>query len=194
MASAPPVLLLIDLQHGLVEGPPGWGPRSTPKLTENVARLLQIWRSRSWPVLHVYHDDLDEPDNPCSVKSPETFKAHASAAALPSEPQFIKHQGSGFVGTKLQEDLERLEKDGKRKVVVIGMDGAQCVNNTVRNAADLGFNLLVAADACACYGTEDWRTGNQLGAEYTWEAAMAVLTSFAKIVETDKVLSTLGYE
>lgn len=51
--------------------------------------------------------------------------------------------------------------------MVIGMDGSQCVNNTVRQAADLGFQLLVVADACACYGMEDWRTGKQLGAEET---------------------------
>ena len=194
MALASPVLLLIDLQHGLVEGPADWGPRSTPDLTKNVAYLLETWRSRSWPVLHVYHDELGEPDNPLQAKLTETFKPHASAAPLPSEPQFVKHQGSGFVGTKLQEELESLEKKGKRKIVVIGMDGAQCVNNTVRNAADLGFKLVVAADACSCYGTEDWRTGKQLGEEETWEAALMVLTSFAKIVETHQVLSTLGYE
>lgn len=194
MASAPPVLLLIDLQQGIVEGLPDWGPRSTPELTENVAHLLNAWRSRSWPVLHVYHDAVDEPNNPAQVKFPETFAPHPSAAPLASEPQFIKHQGSAFVGTKLQEELERLEKDGKRKIVVIGMDGSQCVNNTVRHAADLGFELLVAADACACYGMEDWRTGKQLGAEVTWEAAMGVLTSSAMIAETDKVLTALGYE
>ncbi|KAJ5806832.1 Isochorismatase hydrolase [Penicillium riverlandense] len=193
MASPPPVLLVIDLQQGIVEAA-DWGPRSTPRLTENVAHLLQTWRSRSWPVLHVYHDELNEPDNPAQVKFPETFAPHTSAAPLASEPQFIKHQGSAFVGTKLQEELERLEKDGKRKIVVIGMDGSQCVNNTVRHATDLGFQMLVAADACACYGMEDWRTGKQLGAEETWEAAMGVLTGCAKVVATDKVLTALGYE
>ncbi|CAL5869251.1 uncharacterized protein PFLUO_LOCUS3479 [Penicillium psychrofluorescens] len=194
MSPPPPVLLVIDLQQGIVEGPADWGPRSTLKLTENVAHLLHTWRSRSWPVLHVYHDDLDEPDNPAQVKFPETFAPHISAAPLSSEPQFIKHRGSAFVGTKLLEELERLEKDGKRKIVVIGMDGSQCVNNTVRHAADLGFQLLVVADACSCYGMEDWRTGKQLGAEETWEAAMGVLTGSAKIVETDKALTTLGYD
>jgi nicotinamidase-related amidase len=194
MASAPPVLLLIDLQHGLVEAPPDWEPRSTPKLTENVARLLQTWRSRSWPVLHIFHDELEEPDNVLQLKFPESFKPHASSAPLPSEPQFIKHRGSGFVGTRLQDEIEKLEKEGKRTIVVTGMDGAQCVNNTVRHAADLGFKVVVAADACACYGTENWRTGEQMGAEETWEAALMVLTGCAKIVETDKVLATLGYE
>jgi nicotinamidase-related amidase len=194
MASPAPVLLLIDLQQGLIEAPADWGPRSTPKLTENVARLLQTWRSRSWPVLHIRHDDLEEPDNPMQAKKPETFRAHACSERLPGEPEFIKHQVSGFVGTGLQEELEKLEKEGKRKIVVIGMDGSQCVNSTVRHGADLGFKFVVAADSCACYGMEDWRTGKQLGAEETWEAAMGVLTSFAKIVETDKVLATLGYE
>lgn len=169
MASQAPVLLLIDLQQGLVESPADWGPRSTPKLEENVAYLLKTWRSRSWPILHVYHDDLEEPDNPMQAAFPETFKPHPCAAPLPSEPQFVKHQASGFVGTKLNEELQSLEKDGKRKIVLIGMDGSQCVNNTVRNASDLGYKLVVAADACACYGTENWRTGEQMGAEETWK-------------------------
>jgi nicotinamidase-related amidase len=82
MASPAPVLLLIDLQHGLIEGPADWGPRSTPKLTENVALLLQTWRSRSWPVFHVYHDALEEPDNPLQVKYPETFNAAAVRAPI----------------------------------------------------------------------------------------------------------------
>lgn len=194
MASPPPVLLVIDLQQGVVEGPAEWGPRSTPKLTENVVYLLQTWRSRSWPVLHVYHDDIEEPDNPLQVKFHETFRPHACSAPLPSEPQFIKHHGSGFVGTKLGEELEKLEKEGKRKIVIIGMDGAQCINNTVRNASDLGYRLMVAADACSSYGMDDWRTGKQLGAEETLDAAMGVLTGYATIVKTEKVLATLGYE
>jgi nicotinamidase-related amidase len=194
MAAPAPVLLLIDLQQGLVEAPADWGPRSTPKLTENVVHLLQTWRSRSWPVLHIRHDDLEEPDNPIQAKYPDTFQAHACSVRLPSEPEFIKHKGSGFVGTQLQEELEKLEKEGKRKIVVIGMDGAQCVNSTVRHGADLGFQFVVAADGCACYGMDNWRTGEQLGAEETWQAAMGMLTGFAKVVETNKVLATLGYE
>jgi nicotinamidase-related amidase len=194
MAAQPPVLLLIDLQHSLVEAPAEWGPRSTPTLTENVAHLLHTWRSRSWPILHVYHDELEEANSIIRVGVPESFKPHACSAPLPSEPQFVKHVGSALIGMKLQEELEKLEKGGKRKIVVIGMDAGQCVSNTVRHGADLRFQMLIAADATAAYGAEDWRTGKQLPADQTWEAALSVLTGCAKVVETKDLLPTLGYE
>ncbi len=120
----PPILLLIDIQHGLVEGPSSWGPRSTPQFTKNVTEILQIWRSKSWPVLHVYHDDILEPDNPISTKSPMTFAPHISATPKEGELQFIKHVGSPFVATELPAVIKTY---GHRKIVVIGMDGSECI-------------------------------------------------------------------
>jgi nicotinamidase-related amidase len=194
MASNSPILLVIDIQHGLVEAPSEWGPRSNPQLTENVAHLLKIWRAKSWPVLHVYHDELLEPDNPIQAKFPETFKPHASAAPLESEPVFIKHVGSPFVDTDLAKEIERLEKDGKRKIVVIGMDVSQCVNNTVRHGTDIGYEMLVVADACAGYGVEDWKDGKQLDAEETYHYALAMISGYGRVVNTKDILKALGYE
>lgn len=32
---------------------------------------------------------------------------------------------------------------------MIGMDGGQCINSTTRHGADLGYEMVVVADACA---------------------------------------------
>jgi nicotinamidase-related amidase len=141
----PPILLLIDLQHGLVEGIPEWGPRSTPDLVENVTHLLSTWRSKGWPILHVHHDDID-PTNPISSNFPESVKVHEIAAPQGDEKVFVKHTGSAFMKTKLPDIIKSY---GHRKIVVIGMDGGQCVNSTTRQGADLGYDMVVVGDACA---------------------------------------------
>lgn len=187
----PPILLLVDIQHGLVEGPSSWGPRSTPQFTKNVAHLLQLWRSKSWPILHVYHDDITEPGNPISAKSPVTFEPHVSAAPKDGERQFVKHVGSPFVATELPAVIKTY---GHRKIVVIGMDGSQCINNTTRHGADLGYDMIVVGDACASYGMDDWVTGKGVGAEETHHAAMGMLNSYGKVTTTEKLMNVLGYE
>jgi len=184
-----PILLLIDIQHGLVEGPAEWGPRSTPNLVENVASLLQTWRSKEWPVLHVHHDG--GPDNAISSGFPANFAPHTSAAPLPSEPVFVKTVGSPFVETKLPEVIKEL--GGKRKIVVIGMDGGQCINNTTRHGTDLGYEIVVVGDACSSYAMNDWTTGKDYGAEQTHIAAMSLLAGDAKVTTTKDVLGVLRY-
>ncbi|KAH7370912.1 Isochorismatase-like protein [Rhexocercosporidium sp. MPI-PUGE-AT-0058] len=188
--SEPPILLLIDIQHGLVEGPASWGPRSTPKFTENVAHLLQVWRSKSWPILHVHHDST-EPDNPISSKFPETYAPHSSAAPEEGERTFIKNVGSPFVATELPDAIESY---GDRRIIVVGMDGSECINSTTRHGADLGYRIVVVADACASYGMADWITGQQRDAEETHRAAMGMLKSYAHVTSTENLMKTLGYE
>ena len=196
----PPILLLIDLQQGLVEGPAEWGGRSTPNLVENVTYLLKTWRSRKWPILHVQHDDIFDATNPIAAIHPETYAIHPSAAPLPGEPVFIKNVGSPFVASGLKAKVDEImaaDGDGKekRKIVVIGMDGAQCVNDTTRNGTDLGYKIVVVGDASASYGMEDWTTGKQLSGEDTHKAAMSMLVGYTdgKVTTTKKALEVLGF-
>jgi nicotinamidase-related amidase len=184
----PPILLLVDLQHGLVEGDPEWGPRSTPKLVENVKYLLNTWRAKNWPILHIQHDD-NEPKNPINSDYPETFAIHTSAVPEGDEKVFVKHTSSAFVAEGLPEAIKSY---GHRKIVVIGMDGAQCVNSTVRQGDDLGYKMFVVADACASYGMDDYE-GKNVGAEYTHNAAMWMLKAYGKVTQTADVLKDLGY-
>ncbi len=59
----------------------------------------------------------------------------------------IRHQRtSGFIGTPLELILGKL---GVRRLIVAGVSTHSVVEMTVRHAADLGFEVVVAADACA---------------------------------------------
>ena len=185
-----PVLLVIDLQEGLV-APPEDEPRSTPNLTSNVEKILGHWRSHRWPVVHVHHDDPD-PSNPINkFTHPDKFVAHACSAPRDDELLLHKHTGSAFVDPRL-EIGQRLDRLGGKKggVVIIGMDGAQCVNDNTRSANDLGFAVTVVADACATFGMDDYRDPRKkIGAEDTHTAAMSMLgNGFAKVVMTEEVL------
>ncbi|KAF4626675.1 hypothetical protein G7Y89_g11483 [Cudoniella acicularis] len=197
----PPVLLLIDLQQGMVSGPPEWGSRSTPSLVENVTSLLLTWRSKAWPILHVQHDDIADPTNIISATHPEAFAFHACAMPLESENRFVKHTGGAFVGTGLEEALTKyVESSGgwkEGKVVVVGMDSAQCINSTVRHGVDLGFDMVVVGDACASYELKAWKSdgkGELLSAEDTHAAAMGMLESYCKVTSLDKLMTVLGLE
>ena len=188
------MILVIDLQEGLV-APPEEEPRSTPNLTTNVETVLRLWRRRKWPVVHIHHDDLD-PEHPINkVTYPDKFKAHACSAPRDDEPLLHKHTGSAFIDPSLRL-AERLEQAGGKAsgVVIMGMDGAQCVNDNTRAANDLGFEVTVVADACATFGMDDYRdSGKKIGAEETHTAAMSMLNNgFAKVVTTEDLMKIYG--
>ena len=191
MASAP-VLLVIDLQEGLVN-PPATFPRSTPDLASNVEKVLSHWRSHNFPLLHIHHDDPDETNPINKTLHPEAFKAHACSAPRDDETLLHKHVGSAFTDPGL-ELVSRLEKlgGGKNGVVIIGMDGAQCINDNTRSASDRGFKVTVAADACATFAMEDYRDSKkEISPEDTHTAAMSMLANgFAKVVSTEELLKT----
>jgi len=186
----PPILISIDLQNGMVEGAEEWGPRSTPNLTENVKYLLKTWREKGWPIIHIQHDAKDEPDNPIAARFPKTFAIHASAAQEGEEKVFVKHTSSAFLAPGV---LETIKSYGKRRIVIMGMDGAQCVNSTTRSGDDNGYKMFIVADACASYSMEDYE-GKLYGAQETHNAAMYMLMAFGKVTMTKEVLKVLGYE
>ena len=74
------------------------------------------------------------------------MKPHDIAAPEGDEKVFVKHTVSAFMESKLPDTIKSY---GHRKIVVIGMDGGQCVNDTTRHGADLGYDMVVVGDACA---------------------------------------------
>lgn len=210
----PPILLIIDLQVGLVSPTdPSAGERSTPNLTSTVSRMARHFRSNDWPIIHVLHDDPD-PDHPLNkVKYPDMFAEHACAAEPAvdgtgaTEPVLHKSTGSAFATPSLHlADLLRArgavsdfgftsEPPRGAEVVLIGMDGAQCINDNARAARDLGFpNVTVVADACASFGMPDYRDkGVEIGPEETHTAAMSILANgFAKVLRAEEWFKERG--
>ena len=142
-----PVLLIIDVQRGLDD--PRLGQRNNPQAEENMARLLQRWRQKSWPTVHIRHDSI-EPQSPLRPELPGNEYKDA-IRPLPGETEFRKSTNSAFVGTGLEAFLRDRELS---RLVALGLPTDHCVSATVRSAADLGFDVTLVADACAAFGRD----------------------------------------
>ncbi|KAG9229117.1 hypothetical protein BJ875DRAFT_388037, partial [Amylocarpus encephaloides] len=76
------------------------------------------------------------------------------------------------------------------KLVVVGVDCAQCVNSTTGHGADLGYDIVVMADAFASYGMDKWETEGlwaSVNAEETNQLATGVLRDYATIVSCEEL-------
>jgi len=137
-------LVIVDIQNDYFPG--GANPLDGPEdAAANAARLLQRFRDDGDRVVHLQHV-WDEPDATFMRPGTAGVEIHDSVAPAGGEPVLQKAFPNGFVGTSLEADLRAAGAD---EVVVCGMMTSMCVDATVRAAADLGFTVTVAHDACA---------------------------------------------
>ncbi|MBB6121868.1 isochorismatase family protein [Nocardiopsis algeriensis] len=109
--------------------------------------LAEPWGSSRW------HRGLLDAD-PDTLLSREPCVAGTSGAEWfgvepePEEPVVAKRRYSGFHGTDLERVLHGI---GATWVTVCGLTADCCVDSTARDAFQLGFRVVVAADATASY-------------------------------------------
>jgi nicotinamidase-related amidase len=155
-------LIVIDVQKAIDD--PSWGSdRNNPDCETNIARLLEFFRSRQWPVFHVRHlsrepNSTYRPDQPlCEFKD--------DVAPLPGERIIDKSTNSAFIGTTLERELREA---GIERVVITGVITNNSVEATVRMSGNLGFDTTVVSDATATFGRLDfdgvWRTSAEVHA------------------------------
>jgi acyl-CoA reductase-like NAD-dependent aldehyde dehydrogenase len=147
-------LLLVDVQRDFLERP-GLSP-AEPDLVLALRRLLEGWRARGWPVVHVR--TCTQPDGSgrmphwqirgvltCVADTPG-YEPPEPLAALADEPVLHKQFFSAFDCTDL---LPTLRQAGVDTLVVAGLYTHGCVRATVLDAYALGFEVLVADEAIA---------------------------------------------
>lgn len=171
-------LLIIDMQRDFLE-PGGFGEMLGNDVSqlrgtiEPNQRLLDTWRKRGWHVIHTregHRPDLGclPPAKKIRGRSPTTIgdkgpmgrilvRGEAGHDIIPElYPQFgetvIDKPGKGaFYATDLHAILMNR---GIKQLIVTGVTTEVCVNTTVREANDRGYDCLVPSDCVGSYFPE----------------------------------------
>jgi nicotinamidase-related amidase len=161
------VLMIVDVQRAIDD--PKWGARNNPDAERHIAALLEAWREAGMPVVHVRHDSVDPP-SPYRPGAPgHPFKPEATPQG--AEPIVAKSVNSAFIGTDLDE---RLTRAGATTLAICGVLTHNSVEASVRHAGNLGYRVLVAADACFACDVRDL-TGRLWPAEDVHQLSLAVM-------------------
>jgi len=150
--------------------------------------ILQCFRESGNPHVHIQHISL-EPDATFFISGDRGTDIHDSAAHFEGEPIVYKHEPNSFLNTNLLELLKSWETE---RVVITGMMTHMCVDATARAASDLGFQVMIAEDACA---TRDLQYGNTtIPAELVHKAFLAALKSYGRVLKSEEILALLAAE
>ena len=112
---------------------------------------------------------------------------HSSVQPLPGETIIQKHYPNSFRETGLLDCLRQVQIT---RLVISGMMTHMCVEATTRAAFDLGFECLVAADACA---TKDLLfEGKIIPADTVHRSFLAGLQgTYGKVMRVDELIASI---
>jgi nicotinamidase-related amidase len=163
-------LLIIDIQDFYFPG--GKSELVEPtKAADNAALLLDNFRTRKLPVIHVRHNF--EPGG----------KINDIVKPLSTEKIVSKDAVNCFVGTDLLEFLKTNKID---TLVICGMQTHMCVEAATRAASDYGFKCILIHDACA---TKDLKFGDKtIKSEDVHYSTLSTLKNYALVESTNEYL------
>jgi biuret amidohydrolase len=198
-------LLIIDMQRDFLE-PGGFGEMLGNDVSqlrgtiEPNKKLLAAWRARGWHVIHTregHRQDLGclPPAKKIRGRSPTTIgdkgpmgrilvRGEAGHDIIPElYPEFgeaiIDKPGKGaFYATDLHAILMNR---GIKQLIVTGVTTEVCVNTTVREANDRGYDCLVPSDCVGSYFPEFQEMGLKMikaqGGIFGWVSHSAKILS-----------------
>ena len=180
-------LLVIDIQKDYFPG--GKYPLVNPlEAAQKAYMILQCFRESGNHHVHIQHISL-EPDATFFVSGDRGTDIHDSVAHFEGEPIVYKHEPNSFLNTNLLELLQSWEIE---RLVITGMMTHMCVDATARAASDLGFQVIIAEDACA---TRDLKYGDTtIPAEQVHKAFLAALTWYGRVMKSDEIIALLAAE
>ena len=175
-------LIVVDVQQAF-EDADYWGRRNNPDCEANVARLIAEWRAHGRPIVFVRHDS-DEEVSPLRPEQP----GNAFRAEVSGEPDLLvtKRVNSSFHG---EPDLDAwLRGRGISSFALCGITTNHCVETTARVGGNLGYDVLLAIDACHTFDRQGpdgtWMTADEL----TRATATSLHGEFATVVETAELI------
>ncbi len=181
------VLLVIDIQNDYF--PNGKMELVNPlEAAQKAYVLLQCFREHGGHHVHIQHISL-KPDATFFIKGDRGADIHDSVAHFEGEPIVYKHFPNSFRDTNL---LELLKGWDIERVVITGMMTHMCVDATARAAADFGFQVIIAEDACT---TRDLKYGDTtIPVEHVHKAFLAAFKSYGQVMKSGEILALLAAE
>lgn len=176
-----PVLLIVDIQNFYFAG--GRIPLAgSVEAGLRAKALLEAFRANKLPVIHVRHVPKKDP----ATKDP-SYEIHPSVSPAAGEAVVGKTFANSFRDTDLQARLAALEV---KTLVICGMQTHMCVEAAVRNACDLGYEVVLVRDACA---TRDLKYGETIVPAASVHAAVlaAMKGTYARIATVDEISAEL---
>lgn len=175
-------LLLIDLQNDYFPG----GNMELVGIDQAAAKarlLLNQFRDDHDPIVHIQHL-ASRPG--AAFFLPETSGAdiHPIVAPDDGETVMIKNYPNSFRETSL---LEMLKGQEITDLVICGAMSHMCIDATTRAAFDLGFNCVVAEDACATRDLQfKGRTVKAADVHASFMAALSV--PYATVISAEELM------
>jgi nicotinamidase-related amidase len=180
-----PGLILIDIQNDYFEK----GNMELVRMdhaAQNAKTILAAFRKVDLPLFHIQHEAI-QPSATFFLPNTTGVEIHESVRPLTGETVVIKHFPNSFRETGLFEHLKEAEVTD---VVICGAMSHMCIDATTRAAFDLGFQCLVAEDACATRAL--MHKGQIIEAEKVHGAFMAALSSvYAGVISSKECLKQI---
>jgi nicotinamidase-related amidase len=175
-------LILVDLQNDYFPG----GMMELVGIqaaAANAQILLNEFRKTKSPLIHIRHISI----NPgATFFLPETEGAGINQILAPQGNEMVveKNYPNSFRDTSLCEILKNMKSNN---LVICGAMSHMCIDATTRAAFDLGFNCIVAEDACA---TMDLSFKNKtIRASEVHASFMAALSApYATVISTKEII------
>lgn len=181
--AATTALLVIDFQKEYFEGGKMPIPEGRPALDQ--ARQLIAFADRSGiKVFHIQHVGAN--GGPLFAADGASVAFHQDILPQPHQEQVRKTTASSFASTDLHA---RLQGQGIKTLIICGLMTHMCVSTTARDARPLGYQVIVAADACATRDIEAWDGGIVGHAELHRAALTEISDSFGEILRTADILA-----
>ena len=176
-------LILIDAQEGFNNTV--WGARNNIDAEQKMMCLLDLFRKRSLPVVHVQHIST-ETTSPLRPGQPGV-EFMAPLAPQVDEVVFQKRVNSAFIGTDLERHLRSKEL---QTLVMVGFTSDHCVSTSARMAANLGFNVIIVRDATVTF--ERQGVDSMYPADVVHDVSLASLKGeFATVMTAQEVSARL---
>jgi nicotinamidase-related amidase len=177
-------LIIVDMQVGMSW--PEAAQRNNHQAEEVVAGVLEHWRRRGAPVVHVRHMSR----NPGSPFWPGQPGAEFQPALAPQAGEHVveKNVPDAFINTGLERWLH---VRGIASVLIVGVSTNNSVESTARTAGNLGFKTYVAADGCYAYAQTDYK-GVRRSAEDVHAMALSNLHGeYATVIRAQEAIASM---